>query len=119
MDCEVGEFFDSNGMEDSQNFPLSWIDVRDQMMKHGVDSLPIVYEWHKNHTSSFDDWTNYLLALTYFKEELEFETPNQKLCRKKLEKKIKREMKKGNSIPSIAKRQVFVPEEIKSMQLLG
>ena len=96
---DVNDFFDE--VDDEKSYPSSWNAVRDKMCELGVESLPYVYQWHKEHTPIFDDWTNYLLSLTYFKDDIDKDSKRMKEVKKQLEKQVKLDMKRGKTKPSI------------------
>ena len=83
---------------DEKGIPDEWNEVKKKVIEKGVNALEDLFDFHLKYTSYFDDWTNYLLACSYFTpQELGFET--NRTIRKQLEFKVKRLMKERAKNP--------------------
>ena len=69
-----------------------WLEVREQVVIHGVKALRHLFEYYQRNNPHFDDQLNYMCACSHFTPE-DLELPTNRATRRALEARIQKLLK--------------------------
>ena len=69
-----------------------WLEVREQVMLHGVKALRHLFEYYQRNNTHFDEQLNYMCACSHFTPE-DLDLPTNRATRRALEARIKKLLK--------------------------
>ena len=81
-----------NTTDHESGLSYDWLEVRDQVVLHGVKALRHLFEYYERNNPHFDSQLNYMCACSHFSAE-DLELPTNRSTRRSLEKRIERLIK--------------------------
>ena len=81
-----------NTTDHETGLSYDWLEVRDQVVLHGVRALRHLFEYYERNNPHFDSQINYICACSHFSAE-DLELPTNRATRRALEARVKKLLK--------------------------
>lgn len=88
-----------NKFDHETGLSYDWMDVRDEVMLHGVGALRHLFEYYERNNPHFDAQINYMCACSHFTAE-DLELPTNRATRRAMEARIQKLLKLRSKNPN-------------------
>ena len=88
-----------NTTDHESGLSYDWLEVREQVVLHGVGALRHLFEYYERNNPYFDSQVNYMCACSHFSAE-DLELPTNRATRRALEARVKKLLKIRDKNPT-------------------